>query len=39
MNLAQDIQPVVRGERMGRPQWQARVDTTAVEFRAGGAIE
>ena len=39
MNLAQDIQPVVRSERIGRPQWQAGVHATAVEFGAGGAIE
>ncbi len=39
MNLAQDIQPVIRGERIGRPQWQASVYATAVEFGAGGAIE
>ena len=39
MNFAQDIQPGIRGERIGRPQWQARVDATAVEFSAGSAIE
>jgi hypothetical protein len=39
MNLAQDIQPGIRGERIGRPQWQAGVHATAVEFRASGAIE
>ena len=39
MNLAQDIQPGARGERIGRPQRQASVHATAVEFSAGGAIK
>jgi hypothetical protein len=39
MNLAQDIQPVIRGERIGRPQWQASVDAAAVEFGARGPIK
>jgi hypothetical protein len=39
MNVAQDIQTCVRGQRIGRPQGQSSIYATSVEFSAGGAIE